>query len=65
MALTPNIVNFKHLPFSAFDDLKERVEEIKSSFTDNKNSESDLTDIYHMTSRLGVKYRHAIKSVNH
>ena len=52
MALTPNIVNFKHLPFSAFDDLKERVEEIKSSFTDNKNRESDLTDIYTVIKEL-------------
>ena len=32
--LSLSIVNFKQLPFSAFDDLKERADEIKLSFTD-------------------------------
>ena len=46
-------MNFKHLPFSAFDDLKERADEIKLSFTDIRTVKvnrdhivTDLTEVY-------------------
>ena len=33
--------------------------------SENVSNEAIAKRIYNMTSRLGVKYRHAIKSLNH
>ena len=50
---------------SLADEKAEPHLDMKIKVGDNTLSEKSINSVYHMTSRLGVKYCHAIKLINH